>query len=142
VELPAGVSPLARRLAAGFVLLAELRAVEPGDDPLPYTAAFAAAWCGVEHSPATVKRAMAELRASGWLVPAGPSAPGVGLPYLPPAGVGGDAHTWIVADRVEDAVDDELLAVAVLAGEPGAQRVELVARVAAHGHDPRAADEH
>jgi hypothetical protein len=82
-ELPAGVSATARRVAAGFAQLVALRSAAGDTDPAPYTWGFASAWCGVSRDQA--KRALRELRAAGWLVPTGPSRPGHGFLYQPPA---------------------------------------------------------
>jgi hypothetical protein len=79
IILPEGCSPAARRLAAGFILLAGLRAVEEnGADPVPYSYRFAAEWCAL--SVAGVRRGIAELLRLGWLVPVG-YATGAGRLY-------------------------------------------------------------
>lgn len=81
-ELPADLSPNARRAAVGFVQLAAVRATLGDAGPLPYTWGFASPWCGLSRDQA--KRALHELRATGWLVPTGPSRPGHGFLYRSP----------------------------------------------------------
>lgn len=49
---------------------------------LPFTASFAAAWCGLTDDEA--RRGLAELRRTGWLEPTGPSQAGTGYTYERP----------------------------------------------------------